>query len=144
MKIISHRGNLSGPNPEFENTPKYIDNAILLGFDVEIDVWFKNGDWFLGHDYPTNKIEINWLLERESKIWVHCKNLESLVEIKNYCLNYFWHENDEFTLTSKNYIWANPRKNPIKKTIVVLPEIFQNDVYGCSGICSDYVNNYQL
>ena len=25
MKIISHRGNINGPNPEFENRPEYIN-----------------------------------------------------------------------------------------------------------------------
>ena len=117
--------------------------AIAMGFDVEIDVWYRDNAWYLGHDYPTYKIEINWLLEREPKLWIHCKNLESLIEIKNYCLHYFWHENDEFTLTSKNYIWAYPRKSPIKKSIVLLPEIHQNDITGCKGVCSDYVNNYK-
>lgn len=143
MILISHRGNLLGPIPEEENTPIYIDKAISEGFDVEIDVWFKDKTWYLGHDYPTYKIEISWLLEREPKLWIHCKNLESLIEIKNYCLHYFWHENDEFTLTSKNYIWAFPRKSPIKKSIVLLPEIHQNDITGCKGVCSDYVNNYK-
>lgn len=144
MILISHRGNIDGPNEVRENSPYYIMEAIAMGFDVEIDVWFKDNTWYLGHDYPTYKVEINWLLERESKLWVHCKNLESLLEIKKYCLHYFWHENDEFTLTSKNYIWAFPRKNPIKKSIVLLPEINQNDVSGCKGVCSDYINNYKL
>jgi len=38
MKLISHRGNLFGPNPTNENNPDYILNAIELGYDVEIDV----------------------------------------------------------------------------------------------------------
>jgi hypothetical protein len=143
MILISHRGNIDGPNEARENSPYYIMEAIAMGFDVEIDVWYRDNAWYLGHDYPTYKIEINWLLEREPKLWIHCKNLESLIEIKNYCLHYFWHENDEFTLTSKNYIWAYPRKNPIKKSVVLLPEIHQNDITGCKGVCSDYVNNYK-
>ena len=40
MKLISHRGNLSGPIPESENNPSYITNAINKGFDVEVDFWF--------------------------------------------------------------------------------------------------------
>ena len=49
-KIISHRGNLIGVKPECENNPTYIDQAIAEGFDVEIDVWFIDGEFFLGHD----------------------------------------------------------------------------------------------
>ena len=39
MKIISHRGNLYGPNPELENKPEYILAAIKCNFRVEIDLW---------------------------------------------------------------------------------------------------------
>jgi len=38
MYYISHRGNLSGSQPEFENKPAYIVEALNKGFDVEIDV----------------------------------------------------------------------------------------------------------
>ena len=40
MLLISHRGNLNGPDKKFENHPKYIQNAIKKGFDVEIDIYF--------------------------------------------------------------------------------------------------------
>lgn len=36
MKIISHRGNISGPDPELENNPMYITKALDAGFDVEL------------------------------------------------------------------------------------------------------------
>jgi len=50
FKFISHRGNLAGPMPEFENRPDYIDNALDLGFDVEVDLWSYDNKFFLGHD----------------------------------------------------------------------------------------------
>ena len=46
MILISHRGNLNGPKPDQENSPNYINNAISKGYNVEIDVWFK--DEFFG------------------------------------------------------------------------------------------------
>jgi hypothetical protein len=49
MKFISHRGNLSGRNPESENSPSYINMALKLGYDVEVDVWYIDGKWYLGH-----------------------------------------------------------------------------------------------
>ena len=52
MKLISHRGNTSGPNPEKENSPEYIIAALLAGYEVEIDVWFENGKFMLGHSEP--------------------------------------------------------------------------------------------
>ena len=49
--------------------------------------------------------------------------------------------NDDITLTSKNYIWAYPGKQPIKNSISVMPEL-NNDVSGCFGVCSDYIENF--
>ena len=49
MKLIAHRGNINGPNPEKENHPDYINTAIKSGYDVEVDVWFidnKTGGGF--------------------------------------------------------------------------------------------------
>ena len=37
MILISHRGNIDGKIVERENHPEYIDEAIALGYDVEID-----------------------------------------------------------------------------------------------------------
>ena len=42
MILISHRGNINGKNPEKENHPDYIWVAIQAGYEVEIDVWFKD------------------------------------------------------------------------------------------------------
>ena len=41
MKLIAHRGNISGPNPEKENHPDYILEAIRLGYvpEEEYDNW---------------------------------------------------------------------------------------------------------
>jgi hypothetical protein len=65
------------------------------------------------------------------------------VEMKKYAIHYFWHENDEFTLTSKNYIWAYPTKENKPGTISVLPEINNQNVDGCKGVCSDFIKNYK-
>ena len=56
MFFISHRGNLEGPIRSEENKIDYINNAINQNFDVEIDVWFKNNNFYLGHDEPQYKI----------------------------------------------------------------------------------------
>ena len=57
MKVISHRGNLRGPRPELENRPSYIDSAYQLGFDVEVDIRFVNGEFWLGHDELQYKVD---------------------------------------------------------------------------------------
>ena len=52
MKIICHRGNTFGPDPENENKPEVIDYCINQGHDIEIDLWVHNNDLYLGHDEP--------------------------------------------------------------------------------------------
>ena len=106
MKIISHRGNLIGRIPEKENHPNYIEAAISSGYDVEIDLWFKNDKFYLGHDNPQYEINIFWIQERVDKLWVHAKNFEVIQKLLNTEINWFWHENDKLTMTSKGFLWC--------------------------------------
>ena len=64
LKIISHRGNIKGPQPDKENRPSYIDCAIGNGYQVEIDVNLRDGELWLGHDEPQYKINHKWIDER--------------------------------------------------------------------------------
>ena len=143
MILISHRGNIEGSIPELENTQPYINIAIANGYDVEIDVWWSNGYLYLGHDKPQHLIDLSWFEKNKDSLWVHCKNIESVVKLQNTDFHYFWHQNDDLTLTSKNYIWAYPNKQPIKNSIAVLPEIHKDDISECIGVCSDYIVNYK-
>lgn len=145
MKLISHRGNINGRLESYENEPNYIDLAISKGYDVEIDIWYKDNMLWLGHDKPDYRIDFHFIRDRISKVWVHCKNIEAVLYFKecNYDVNYFWHENDTITLTSLNYIWAFPGKQPIKNSISVMPELYNDDVSNALGICSDYIEKYK-
>ena len=145
MLLISHRGNINGPFESWENEPTYIDLAISKGYDVEIDVWYNEGILYLGHDKPQYGVDFRWFIDRISKLWIHCKNVEALnfFQSSHYEFNYFWHENDTVTLTSLNHIWAYPGKQPILNSIAVMPEIFNDTFEKCIGICSDYVEKYK-
>ena len=157
MRLISHRGNITGRKPDLENKPEYIMNAISKGYDVEIDVWWYNECFYLGHDEPSYKIKPEFLykpIQGGSQFWCHAKNIEAIIEMKKYTpvsrhaypfpnINYFWHQKDDVTLTSHGYIWAYPGKQPIKDSIAVLPEIFQDDLSVCKGICSDNIKKYR-
>lgn len=142
--FISHRGNINGKIPQNENHPDYIDEAIHAGYDVEIDIWMVDNELFLGHDEPQYKIIYNWLATRYEKLWIHCKNVEAMVWFNMMGgFNYFWHEEDTLTLTSKGFIWAYPGKQPIEDSIAVIPEIHNDDVSLCIGICSDEIEKYK-
>lgn len=146
MILISHRGNINGKVQEKENDPEYIDVALTKGYDVEIDVWSpKTNMLMLGHDGPQYEIDVEWLKERGNKLWLHCKDYSSLLYFSSttYKFNYFWHEHDTLTLTSFNFIWAYPGKQPIRNSIAVLPEIHNDDTNNSIGICSDFIEKYK-
>lgn len=147
MILISHRGNIEGSIPEKENHPDYIQTALDLGYDVEVDIWYIGEELWLGHDEPQYKIEWAWLWERVDRLWIHCKNIEG-VELFNQSqlsdkINYFWHEKDTLTLTSHNWIWVYPAKQPVVGSIAVIPELYNDDLSKCSGVCSDYIKKYK-
>ena len=80
MKLISHRGNIAGKQPGLENMPEYIKDTIEKGYDVEIDVWWKNGFW-LGHD-ESNVPNVDLEFLKNQKLWCHAKNIEALYEMQ--------------------------------------------------------------
>ncbi len=141
MHLISHRGNLSGPDVKLENNPLQIQKVLDLGYECEIDVWYIDGDYLLGHDEPKYKIpEYNLT---HPKLWCHAKNLDALQQmLKNNKIHCFWHETDQYTITSKNYIWTFPGKYASDNCIIVdNSKSFPN--YNCTGVCTDYVELYK-
>lgn len=146
MILISHRGNINGRFESWENEPTYIDLAIRNGYDVEIDVWYVDEIIWLGHDKPLyGGLDARWFRDRISRLWIHCKNIEALEYFKSfpYEMNYFWHENDKATITSKGYILSHIDQEPILNSIAIMPEIHNFDTSKCLGICSDYIEKYK-
>lgn len=144
MILISHRGNINGPDSQLENHPTRIDNAIGRGYDCEIDVRVIDNKIYLGHDESKHLIDIGWLHKRRDSLWIHCKDLITLSKFNtcyNY-LNYFFHESDLGVLTSHHYIWST---NNINNGILVMPESFDTKVNEYTlGVCSDYIKNYEI
>lgn len=140
--LISHRGNINGPNPNKENYPDYIIQALKLGYNVEVDVWYDNNQWFLGHDCPTYEIKFNFLSDK--RLWLHAKNGDSFnILLQDGTVNVFWHTTEDWVLTSKSYIWTYPNKYLYPNSICVMPEIgYKGNIDTCIGICSDYISNY--
>jgi hypothetical protein len=146
MLLISHRGNINSKIESRENNPNYIDEAIAKGYDVEVDVWLYKKILYFGHDEPQYIIDLSWIIKRMDKLWLHCKNVESLEYLKDldYPINYFWHQQDDFTITSLGYFWTYPGKPLTKNSIAVLPEnAHYENLYISKGICSDYIELYR-
>ena len=146
MKLISHRGNISGRQSERENTPDYIVEAINKGFDVEIDVWFSSDIFYLGHDSPETKISLEFLLLQSKSLWCHAKNIETLTELLKYQeINCFFHQTDDCALTSHNQIWTYFDKPVMTRSILLKFEIDHDFVIpkDIAGICSDNIEFYK-
>ena len=140
MLLISHRGNLNGIQKKRENSPTYINEALSKGYDVEVDVRFTDDKFFLGHD--TNQYKVNKEFLENKRIWCHAKTVEALMALEKTNAHYFWHQEDDYTITSKGFIWTYPGKKLSLKSICVLPEKFNYEKIKCTGICSDFIEKY--
>ena len=143
FKVISHRGNIEGPDLENENKPKNILKVIKKGFDVEVDVWFIKDRLYLGHDEPQHEVNLKFL--QNNKLWCHAKNILALQYMLLHNVHCFWHQTDDFTITSKGYLWTYPGKNLTNQSICVMPEradYSHSEILKCSGVCTDYPGRY--
>jgi hypothetical protein len=141
-KLIAHRGLLNGPSLGLENRPDQIVLALSKGYDCEIDLRIEDGKFFLGHDESTYEVQEEFL--ELDGLWIHAKNLQALRWLSDTNLTYFWHQNDDFIITSNSYVWTFPGRPLTDKSVCVMPE--WNDPHFetitetlCYGICSDYV-----
>lgn len=132
---IAHRGNYQGKVCERENTPAYLLEAKSAGFDCEIDCWFVDGVAFLGHDIPQHQVGCDFL--EQDGFWIHAKNLEAVDILSKTDLNWFWHNDDELTITSKGYLWVHSKSKYLAENSISCcfePRTFRTLPY---GICSD-------
>jgi len=134
MILISHRGNLNGPSKE-ENHPEHIIKAVNAGFDVEIDVWVINNDYFLGHDEPRYKTNVDFL--SNDRFWCHAKNADALCKMIEDSIHCFWHANDDASITSRGHIWCNPGKHFKNSIMVDFGAPRDLDPSEIKGICTD-------
>ncbi len=143
MKIIAHRGLLNGKDEQLENRPGTIKKALEAGFDVEVDVWYVDGLFFLGHDAPTDILP-DWLLE-DKRAWFHAKNTEALKEMLSLDKRVFYHTEETVVLTSRGDMWCYPGKT-IAGGYCVLPELGwePNNLIpeGVLGVCTNYPFKY--
>lgn len=148
MKYIAHRGLIDGPNKELENRPEQIKTVLEMGYDCEIDLWRIGQKWFLGHDEPQYEVDEEFV--KMSGLWIHCKNLAALYILStstDHLYTFFWHQNDDFTLTSDGYIWTYPDKDLSNISIAVMPELFPKyweyiKQVEIAGVCTDYITKF--
>ena len=137
MKLISHRGNLKGPDTSTENKPSQIMKALAAGYDVEVDVWYQDDQYWLGHDRPQYETSLSFL--KNPRLWCHAKNLKALENMLKYDVHCFWHQTDDYVLTSKGFIWTYPNKTICSKSVIMCNDKHNFVDLNCYAICTDYV-----
>lgn len=145
MQIISHRGNSAGSKPDYENRPRYIEDAISAKFTVEVDIRYIERDFYLGHDLPQYKVDRWWIIDHHPCILFHCKNHKAAIELNDLGLDihYFCHHSDPFTITSKKYLWIHDLNLSVDENCII-PLITKKDIENYTnqvkiyGICTDY------
>jgi hypothetical protein len=142
MFLISHRGNIDKVT-DLENQPGYIDTAIALGYDVEIDVWELDGELWLGHDEAQYKIDLAFLLTRKDKLWCHAKNLYALKRMIDSGVHCFWQQGDDYAMTSKGYIFTHSKITKSTDLSILVSLSGDLDLPRCAGICSDSISRYK-
>ena len=148
MLFIAHRGNVHGPDAS-ENAPCHIDKALSAGYEAEVDVWIDDNNLlYIGHDMPQYKIDAKFLEDRRNVLWCHAKNIHALKWLVENDFNTFFHDIDDYTLTSKGYIWTYPGKTLIKGSVCVMPEMAEDPLYLeknkdiIHAVCSDYAPKF--
>ena len=144
MILIAHRGNILGPNPERENHPTYINEALKRDYNVEIDVWYKDNTWFLGHDAPQYEVKREFFYNHF--LWCHAKNIDALNRLSFLGIHCFWHQTDDVTMTTRGYLWTYPGKQLTPKSICVMPEktsYTEEEINLSAGVCSDFVQEHR-
>lgn len=149
MNIISHRGNINGKIIDKENSPVYIDAAIGSGYQVEVDLRYVKGFFWLGHDTAQYKISKNWIEKRLDNIWYHCKNLYAAIELKkiNPNIKYFCHAQDAYVITSTSHFWVHDLKLKLNKDCII-PLLSKKSVLNWKqqnvhAVCTDFADLYK-
>lgn len=152
IKIISHRGNLNGCYPLTENHPTVIEYLLQqLDYDIEVDVRVINDKIFLGHDTPEYEVDINYLLSKKDRLWIHCKTKETYFELSKYKqLRIFLHDLEIFTVTSLKEKWTADINYCSNSYLVLMPDFeIHNSQWtkwllkNVNGICTDYPMYWQ-
>ena len=105
MILIAHRGNLYGRQPERENSPEYLNEAINQGYHVLADTWYYDHCFWFGFHHPKDtslcyKPHVDWLPYAMNSVLLRARNPEALIKANELGLNAFWHQTDSYSLTT--------------------------------------------
>jgi hypothetical protein len=151
-RFISHRGNLRGAFRIEENAPDVLEQRDIDGISVECDVWYKDGELWLGHDAPEYRITLGWLATSPRRM-IHAKDGKTFEYLlaengkRALGLHIFYHTNEDYALTNKGIVITCPNRPILEGSLCMMPEMTK-PAY-CSNerdklfiLCSDRKDGY--
>lgn len=118
-RIISHRGNLTGPGSQCER--EHVEAALAAEYDVEVDVRDVAGVLWVGHDEPLYVLPEEWI-ERPLalRMWFHAKDETAYWALQRHqmsmvtqrCVRAFMQDDEPpMACVSTGGGWWHPKKN---------------------------------
>jgi len=137
MIYISNKGNIFEKNIGVENTPKYVNNTLMRGFEVIVDIHIVS-DVIMMHETP---ITIEWLNERKSKLWLRVESLQCISKLHSFRIIL----NKLPAISTNATCWSHILLDNIYNQVFV-SETFKGTIPKGEfyGICSDEIGHFKI
>jgi len=139
---IAHRGLIDGPKHEIENSITTITEWCRQGKASEIDIWWHQGRFWIGHDEPREPVGPEFL--HSEYLWIHAKNPEAFYQLqklsneRGWGLRIFYHTDEDYALTTTGETIILPGLPDIEGWTYMMPEMRDIVPTVAGKICSDF------
>ena len=136
---IAHRGLISGPNHEAENSMTTVTEWCRQGRSSEIDIWWHCEAFWIGHDEPRERISPEFL--HSEYLWIHAKNADAFYQLqklsneKGWGLRIFYHTDEDYALTTTGDTIILPGLADVEGWTYMMPEAAYVSNPTTSAVC---------
>lgn len=143
--IIAHRGLLEGPDNTLENRIDKIAQHCFNSITSEIDIWYKDGVYKIGHDSPGAEIPLDFLYNYRHLLLIHTKNVDTFAHFhdlryhKGIDFHYFYHTEENVVYTSRGCVIPYPGVTVHNGWMDMMPERKKGAGGEPAMYCSDFI-----
>jgi hypothetical protein len=147
-EFIAHRGLQFGSDNLLENRIELLEENAKAGMKSECDVWWRRGNFYLGHDHPATQISLDWLIAHKDPLLLHAKDIETFHKLKSIRdeegidFHIFYHTDEDVILTTYGEVIVYPGVPVLEGWVSMMPEMCGYRLFSNSAIayCSDYLH----
>ena len=78
------------------------------------------------------------MFQRSERLWCHAKNIDALNWLLGWDrINCFWHQQDNYTITSKKFVWAYPGFHGSSDRTIAVKPTEDMDINLFYGVCAN-------